>query len=128
MDGFSFELGSIATADIQISYLSDGYCRGGEVESDGPGEELGHTFSPRPANGKLRGALHLDGAESWVLEDRHVSGEIDMQTVLIHEIGHALGLDHIPQTDSVMYELYHGVCRKLADADIQEFHRIYPEK
>jgi hypothetical protein len=50
----------------------------------------------------------------------------DVETVLLHEDGHALGLDHIGDPTAVMYAFYNGVQRALADGDIAGVTYLYP--
>jgi hypothetical protein len=57
-------------------------------------------------------------------------GDIDVQTVLLHELGHALGLGHSLERSSIMFALYLGVRRALDVIDVDSwcFHtrRILP--
>ena len=67
---------------------------------DGPGGVLAHTFYPSNPE-PMAGDLHLDGAESW-----HAGTNIDVYTVALHELGHALGLGHTDQPGAIMYPYY----------------------
>src|SRR5262249_52589164 len=51
---------------------------------------------------------------SW----RTDGGDLDVQTVLLHEFGHALGLGHSPDPSSIMYPVYLGVRRALDVIDL----------
>lgn len=50
----------------------------------------------------------------------------DLMTVAIHEAGHALGLDHPPTTESIMYWQYQGTRQTLYQDDIDGISSIYP--
>lgn len=52
----------------------------------------------------------------------------DVQTVLLHEVGHALGLDHVFDPEAVMFPDYRGVQRVLSDGDIAGITFLYPKK
>jgi hypothetical protein len=52
--------------------------------------------------------------------------DIDIETVLLHENGHALGLGHSLDLEAVMYASYHGVLRFLQPDDIAGVSSLYP--
>jgi hypothetical protein len=60
------------------------------------------------------------------LDSAPIGGWYDLETVLLHELGHALGLDHSATTDSVMYAGYLGVRRALALDDVYGVTILYP--
>jgi hypothetical protein len=79
---------------------------------DGPGGVLAHTFYPAPPNPEpIAGDVHFDDAESW-----HIGTNIDLFSVALHELGHALGLGHSDNPNDVMYP-YYKVVRTLAAGD-----------
>ncbi|HJZ67140.1 MAG TPA: matrixin family metalloprotease, partial [Blastocatellia bacterium] len=59
---------------------------------------------------------------SW----RTDGGDLDVQTVLLHEFGHALGLGHSPDPSSIMYPVYLGVRRALDVIDVDGLAFLYP--
>ena len=57
----------------------------------------------------------------------HVDGtDFDVQAVVLHELGHALGLGHSPYTSSIMYAAYQGVRRTLDVIDTDSVVYLYP--
>lgn len=52
--------------------------------------------------------------------------DIDIETVALHEIGHALGLDHSADPLSVMYYAYGGVRRDATADDVAGISTLYP--
>lgn len=60
------------------------------------------------------------------LERAPIGGWYDLETVLLHELGHALGLDHSAAKDAVMYASYLGVRRALTLDDVYGITILYP--
>lgn len=44
--------------------------------------------------------------------------------LISHEIGHAIGLDHVSNSESIMYYLDSGTELKLSDEDITEYKKV----
>jgi hypothetical protein len=98
-----FEPGTSATAmrTILVKFASGAH--GDSYPFDGPGGVLGHTFYPVPINSEsIAGDIHLDADENW-----HAGGDLDIYTVALHELGHAIGLGHTDNPGDVMYPYYH---------------------
>ncbi len=53
-------------------------------------------------------------------------GQYDVQTVVLHEIGHTLGLGHSSYSAAVMYAYYQGVRRTLHSDDQNGIRSLYP--
>jgi len=69
---------------------------------DGRGGVLAHAFYPAPPNPEpIAGDVHLDNDEPW-----NVGDYIDLYSVILHELGHALGLGHSDKPGTVMYPYY----------------------
>jgi matrixin/Big-like domain-containing protein len=93
---------------------------GDPLPFDGPGKTLAHTFYPADVNPEpIAGDLHFDNAENWQ------SGvNPDFYAVVLHELGHALGLGHMNNPNAVMYPYY----RKfdgLQALDIEAIRQLY---
>ena len=79
---------------------------------DGPGGVVAHTFYPYPVNPEsIAGDMHFDDAESW-----HAGVDVDVFSVALHELGHALGLGHSDNPNDVMYP-YLKIVTGLAGGD-----------
>lgn len=90
---------------------------------DGSGRVLAHTFYPAPPNAEpLAGDLHLDDDESW-----KIGNDIDLYSVVLHELGHALGLGHSDKAGSVMYAYYQRLST-LTDEDTNAARELYASR
>jgi hypothetical protein len=75
---------------------------------------LGYCLLPPPVNGgSYAGDVILNANAPW-----QVGANYDVQSVALHEIGHALGLDHSSYTTAVMCGYYTGVKQALTCDDI----------
>ncbi|XP_068099553.1 matrix metalloproteinase-17 isoform X2 [Hyperolius riggenbachi] len=90
-------------ADIQIDFSradhNDGY------PFDGPGGTVAHAFFP--GDHYTSGDTHFDDEESWTFRSSDVNG-MDLFAVAVHEFGHAIGLTHISDMESIMRPYYQG--------------------
>lgn len=102
--------------DIRISFHRDDVLLHG---FDGPGRILAHAWYPED------GGVHFDEAETWTVEDPPPPGQFDLVTVAAHELGHALGLDHSQERESIMWPTINGVQRSLAHDDIEAIQFLY---
>ncbi|KAK4779960.1 hypothetical protein SAY87_016066 [Trapa incisa] len=117
------ETTSTATADIKIGFFVGDHNDGEPF--DGVLGTLAHAFSP------TAGMLHLDGDEEWVIEGdvttSTISTAVDLESVVVHEIGHVLGLGHSSVENSIMFPTISSRMRKvdLAADDIQGIQVLY---
>ncbi|OCU01955.1 matrix metalloproteinase-17 isoform X2 [Xenopus laevis] len=90
-------------ADIQIDFSradhNDGY------PFDGPGGTVAHAFFPGEQH--TSGDTHFDDEESWTFRSSDIHG-MDLFAVAVHEFGHAIGLTHISDMESIMRPYYQG--------------------
>jgi len=77
--------------------------------------QYAHSFYPVPNPEPIAGDIHL-----WE------TATADTYSLLIHEIGHALGLTHSDDPESVMYPFYR-LLNRLAASDIAAVRMIYAE-
>lgn len=143
VSGFT-SLGKVSdgNADFGAAGGQLGDIRIGAIAFDGPvrtdttgnplGTLLGHGHQPGTEavfgqGGTIYGDIHLDNSEHWI-DDEAATGTsngIDLFTVLLHEFGHALGLEHSLDTRSVMYANYTGAHRTLSADDIAGITYLY---
>jgi hypothetical protein len=81
---------------------------------------LALTFEPPPMNGgTVAGDIILNSSASWG------TWGYDIETVAIHEFGHALGLDHSNVITADMYPYYNGTKNILGTDDINGIRAVY---
>jgi hypothetical protein len=91
------------------------------ITLDGPYGRLAQAWLPGggygPASVELWGNIDLDREEPW-------GSVFSREHVVIHEKGHALGLDHAEDPDNMMYPMYQDRLT-LGTWDIAEIQRRY---
>ncbi|KAF7657401.1 hypothetical protein LDENG_00027870 [Lucifuga dentata] len=93
----SFVRSNTRTADIMVEFVT--YEHGDLFPFDGPRGTLAHAFGPGDG---LGGDTHFDDAEYWTAGQTGYN----LYVVAAHEFGHALGLKHSRNPESVMYPTY----------------------
>jgi hypothetical protein len=115
---FSAASGPTAARTVNVFFGSRSH--GDPYSFDGPGGVLAHTFYPAPPNPEpLAGDMHLDAEEAW-----RIGASIDVYSVVLHELGHSLGLGHSDLPSAVMYPFYKQSSTLTAD-DIEGLQALY---
>ncbi|XP_002164594.2 matrilysin isoform X1 [Hydra vulgaris] len=100
---------------INIGFYSGTHGDGGDFF--GPGGTLAHAFYPQNGN------LHFDENENWVVNQRGT----DLLEIAVHEIGHAIGIQHSSIRGTIMFPTYFGYRSNLQlhDDDIKAVQALY---
>lgn len=117
------EVDDSVSADIVISFEAPSHPH---IDDFNLGETaLAHGFGP--ASG-LGGDIHVRNDKNWdfdVMFDGEPNGDaMSFFSVILHEIGHTIGLYHSHDLNAVMYGTYTGATVLSAD-DIEGIHHIY---
>lgn len=114
--------GEVAPLEFQL-VRSGGDIAASPCRIDGPQRTLAWSELPSPSATLVRQCYDL--AESWVDSEGASADQIDLLTVMIHELGHALGLDHSDNPEDVLYPSYRGPQRRLGPGDVQRIQELY---
>ncbi|MET0882991.1 MAG: matrixin family metalloprotease [Acidimicrobiales bacterium] len=126
-----FNAAGCTTPDIRVSFGSGDHGAGPDDDDfDGPGGTAAHAYFPPPNGWSAAGDVHLDDAEHWST----TGSGVDLESVALHELGHALGLTHATAaqcplqastTRPIMCGTLVGVDRTLAQDDINGIQSLY---
>ncbi|MDR3719359.1 MAG: matrixin family metalloprotease [Bryobacteraceae bacterium] len=106
-----------ASGSIDISFPSGDHGDGFPFTPFGA--VLAHTFYPPPNPEPIAGDMHMNYDEAW-----SVDGSLQLYVVMLHEMGHALGLGHSDNPADVMYPYYQGT-QHLAAGDVEALRTLY---
>ena len=70
--------------------------------------------------------MGINTGYAWNLGCQELSTSYDLQTVILHENGHVVGLDHSSDTNAIMYPSYQQANCTLGQDDINGIRSIYP--
>ncbi len=93
---------------------------------------VAHAFQPGTESiyglgGTVAGDLHIDVNRNWIDDPLATAStsRFDIYTIVLHEMGHALGLGHSSVRGSVMENAYRGARRELTSDDIAAIQAVY---
>jgi matrix metalloproteinase-14 (membrane-inserted) len=106
-------------ADLKLKFHSNDH--GDGYPFDGQGATLAHAFYP------TSGDIHFDDDEFFTDNYTNENEHYTLRLVAAHEIGHALGLSHSFEAESLMYPVYQQVLSNysLSTDDQQGIQSLY---
>ncbi|XP_047321493.1 metalloendoproteinase 3-MMP-like [Impatiens glandulifera] len=106
-----------SNADLKFSFFQREHGDGHPF--DGPGKVLAHAFYPP------NGEIHFDADENLVVGE--VPDGIDISSLALHELGHAIGLVHSNIESSIMWPyMSPGIVKGLHIDDVHAIRALYP--
>lgn len=115
----------ISFSGKQFNHTNSPRCQTGNCvfNFDGNGGVLAHASFPNNDNCV---EVHLDSNEDWYYEyDIAPESKVSLFAVLLHEIGHSLGLPHSKDVNSIMFGYYSGYVMELSQNDIDTTRNLY---
>ena len=110
----NYQQSSNEFGDIRIGGYSGGFFQGST-------STLAYTLLPPKANGGSdSGDIFFNTNQTW-----NVNSGLDLESVAMHEVGHALGLDHSTSFYAQMYPYYKGPQQYLDQDDINGVRSIW---
>ncbi len=112
-------LGDDREAVIRIRFESSRHTASCDTGFSSPATVLAHAYTV----GCNTGEIHLNADLQWSLVGTRSTGSnqlrYDLRSVVIHEVGHLLGLGHAGSEASVMHASYSGAKRRPGDNEVR---------
>ncbi len=120
----NFALVTDGNESFNTSGIAEGDSRFGDIRIGGydlgSSTTIAQTYGPPPNGNTASGDVLLNTSMNFAAGSGY-----DFESVMIHEIGHALGLGESPQPTSVMYSYYTGVHHSLSPYDVEGIQSLY---
>lgn len=129
-----------SVANVNVGLVRDGgkaFGAAGSIQSDTRFGDIRIGGTPQSANilahamlfdwaiGTWSGDMLFNTTAGLGINPTNQAGVKDLYTVALHEAGHALGLNHLADPASVMYEQYTGAKAGLTAGDVAAIQALY---
>ncbi|MCC9656228.1 matrixin family metalloprotease [Rhodopirellula sp. JC737] len=100
------------------------------TQLDGTAGTLAQAYFPDDVNpARIAGDIQFDLAENWEVGNSQGGSAFDLVWVAVHEIGHALGLDHLEEQESILASFVSAnqFFTELDSSDVAAITQLYAE-
>lgn len=118
------------TPDTKLAFIVPGGYQGSPLAGDiriagysfpiSEARQIGNAFSPNPGLDSIAGDIQLNTSYNW-----SIGSSPDLYSLMLHEVGHSLGLLDVSDPQRVMNHTYMGLRTGVTDLDAADLRALY---